>query len=261
MSRLPLVGRVVVVTRRREQGGGLREALAELGARVIELPALEVTEPADRRLLDEALRGLERFDWVTFTSVNAVRAVTEALERLGLPLGVGERGPRIAVVGQATAEALHRALPEETVGLVPEAGGSAADLVRSFLGIGVEGARILLPVSSRGRDELERGLAAGGAEVFRVVAYETAAPPGLTQDLEVCLAQAPDLFVFASPSAVEGLAGAAGGRLEGVPAVAIGPTTEDAVRSAGLKVVAVAAEPSVPGLVDAVVRAFGTVKA
>ena len=257
MSPPPLAGKVVVLTRPREQGRGLREALLALGASVIDLPAIEVVPPEDPAPLDAALRGLEAYGWVAFTSANAVRAVANRLPALGLPLALDRRGPRLAVVGSATAEALHAAFPGEEIALMPREASRAAGLLEAFEGVGVEDIRILLPLSSRGRDDLPAGLAVAGGEVDCVVAYRTAGPPGLAAALRKCLVGDPDLFVFASPSAVETLASAAGGRLAERPAVVIGPTTEEAARRAGLLVRAVAREPSEDGMRQAVLAALG----
>ncbi|HVQ28697.1 MAG TPA: uroporphyrinogen-III synthase [Vicinamibacteria bacterium] len=257
MSRAPLAGKVVVLTRPREQGRGLKEALEALGASVIDLPAIEIVPPEDPGPLDAALRELEAYQWVVFTSANAVRAVASRLRALDLPLALGRRGPRLAVVGAATAEALQAALPGETIALRPRVAARAAGLLEAFKEVGVEGSRILLPLSSRGRDDLPQGLAVVGAMVDCVVAYRTSGPRGLAVALRECLVGNPDLFVFASPSAVETLASAAGGRLAERPAVVIGPTTEEAARRAGLKLRAVAKDPSDAGLRSAVLAAFG----
>ena len=257
MSQPSLQGRVVVLTRPLEQGRGLRESLEALGASVIELPAIEVVPPEDPGPLDEALRGLEAYGWVAFTSANAVRAVAGRLQALGLPAALGRRGPRLAVVGSGTAEALEAVFPGEEIALVPGEVSRARGLLEAFERIGVEGMRILLPLSSRGRDDLPHGLAVAGAAVDCVVAYRTAGPPGLAAALRKCLVGDPDLFVFASPSAVETLTSAAGGRLAERPAVVIGPTTEEAARRAGLLVRAVAKEPSERGMRQAILAAFG----
>ena len=258
MKPASLNGKVVVLTRPREQARGLRETLESLGASVIELPAIEVVPPEDPGPLDEALRGLEAYGWVAFTSANAVRAVASRLRALGLPAALGERGPRLAVGGSATAEALETVFPGEKISLAPrEAASRAAGLLDAFEDVGVVGLRILLPLSSRGRDDLPQGLAIAGAQVDCVVAYRTAGPPGLAAALRKCLLGDPDLFVFASPSAVESLTSAAGGRLAERPAVVIGPTTEEAARRAGLAVRAVAQEPTEAGLRQAILAAFG----
>lgn len=252
----PSKRRVVVLTRPLEQGRGLREALEGLGVSVIQLPAIEVVPPDDPAPLDAALRGLEAYGWIVFTSANAVRAVADRLKALGLPSALGPRGPRIAVVGSATGDALVASLPGEEVALRPHGASRAAGLLEALEELGVAGSRILLPLSSRGREDLPRGLAVAGAEVDCVVAYKTGEPPGLAQALRSCLVGDPDLFVFASPSAVEALATASKGRIAERPAVVIGPTTEEAARRAGLTVRAVAREPTDAGLKEAVLSAL-----
>jgi len=96
----PLKGRRILVTRRSEQTGSLREALSALGATVVEVPLIAHEPPADPRPLDEALGRLARYDWVAFTSANAVEAVAGRLARLGVPLAAGVR---LAAVGPSTA--------------------------------------------------------------------------------------------------------------------------------------------------------------
>jgi uroporphyrinogen-III synthase len=255
MTARALDGRVVVITRRPEQGQELRLALEGLGAMVLELPGLEIAPPPDWEPLDAALVHLERFAWVAFTSANAVRAVGERLRALGFAVEMGRRGPRMAVVGGATAAAVGEVFRGEVAALRPEAEQSAGALAAAFSRHGVAGSSVLLPVSSRGRHDLERGLLEAGALVERVVAYETRLPEGASAALEDCLRRDPDLFVFASPSAIEGLGGPS--RLRGRRVVVIGPTTEAAAREAGLEVVGVAADPSAPGLVAAALLALG----
>jgi uroporphyrinogen-III synthase len=253
MTASSLDGRVIVLTRRPEQAPELRQALEARGAIVLELPGLEIGPPQDCGPLDEALRHLERFAWVAFTSANAVRAVGERLRALGLAVEMGRRGPRMAVVGGATAAAVGEVFRGEVAALHPAAEQSAGALAVAFVRQGVAGSRVLLPVSSQGRHDLERGLLEAGALVERVVAYETRVPGGASGALDECLRRDPELFVFASPSAIAGLGGS--GRLRGRRAVVIGPTTEDAAREAGLEVVGVAVDPSVSGLLAAVLGA------
>ena len=253
----PLSGRAVVITRRSDQGQRLRDHLLARGARVLELPGIEVRGPSDQAPLDAALRVLPSFDWVVFTSANAVKAVAERLASLRLPGDFAVPPPAVAVVGPATARAVGEAFPRSAVAIVPESETRAAGLLEVFLRQGVGGRRLLLPSSSRARGELVDGLRAAGAEVVAVEAYQTASPPELPRLLEQCLAAGPDLFVFASPSAVENLVSLAGRRLRGRAAVVIGPTTEEAARAAGFDVRAVASETSTAGLAAAVDMAFG----
>jgi uroporphyrinogen-III synthase len=246
-----LAGRRVVVTRRPGQSSTLAQLLAERGAAVIEVPAIEIRVPAEVAPLDEALRFLERYDWVVFTSANAVNAVLGRIAVLGLEPRLGARGPRLASVGPATTAALRSAFPADRVALEPAADFRAAGLVAAFVSQGRVPGRVLLPSSSRGRDELAAGLRVLGADVEAVVAYETVEPADLRERVLACLASGFDLLAFASPSAVDGFVAAAGERARGLPAVAIGPTTALAARAAGLDVRAVAQPSTAEGLVAA----------
>ena len=249
-----LAGKRIVVTRRRGQASTLVQLLEARGATVLEVPAIEIVAPADLGPLDGALRSLERYDWVVFTSANAVGAVLSRLMVLGLPPQIGSRGPRIASVGPATTSAIASALPADTVALEPAADARAASLVEAFASRRCRGARVLVPASSRAREDLPAGLRALGAEVDVVVAYATVEPPNLPGRVARCLAEGFDIAAFASPSAVEAFASAAGPQALGLPAAVMGPTTEAAARAAGLDVRAMAFPSTVEGLVAALER-------
>jgi uroporphyrinogen III methyltransferase/synthase len=225
---------------------------------VIEIPAIEIGPPENRAPLDDALRQLERYAWVAFTSANAVGAVRERLVALGLPLALGPRGPRLASVGPSTSEACRLAFPADAIGLQPESEFRAAGLLRAFAaGTTLAGARVLLPASSRARNELPGGLRDLGAVVDVVEAYRIGEPADLAEMVGRAFDPGFDAATFASPSAVEGFVGAAGERARGCAAVVIGPTTEAAARAAGLQVRAVARPSTSEGLVAALVGLFG----
>ncbi len=247
----PLAGRRVVITRRAGQVSPLARLLEERGATTVEVPAIEIVPPRDTGPLDRSLRGLQRFQWLVFTSANTVEAVRQRLQALALPLRLTAGGPQLASIGSATSAALRSSFPDDALALEPPSGASAEALVRAFAGRSVAGARVLAPGSSRARDELARGLRALGAEVEVVVAYETVEPPDLRQKLDSCLAEGFDLVVFASPSAVEAFASAGGSRARGRAAVVIGRTTERAAAAAGFDVRAVAETPTAEGLARA----------
>jgi uroporphyrinogen-III synthase len=252
-----LAGRRVVVTRRAGQASTLAGLLAARGATVVEVPAIEIVAPADVGPLDEALRDLTRYRWIVFTSANAVNAVLGRLALLGLEPRLAARGPKVASVGPATTAALRSAFPADRVSLEPTADLRATGLVEAFAREGVSGSRVLLPSSGRAREELASGLRALGAEVDAAIAYETVEPADLRRRVDVCLAEGFDLLAFASPSAVDGFAHAAGERGRGLPAVAIGPTTAVAARAAGFEVRAVAQPSTAAGLVAAAEEALG----
>ena len=100
----PLEGKRIVVTRAVEQARGLRDRLEKIGATVLLLPAVSFSEPADSTALDNAIGSLETFDWILFTSANAVRFFAGRCRKLGRVLGKGVR-PRCAAVGTVTAGA------------------------------------------------------------------------------------------------------------------------------------------------------------
>jgi uroporphyrinogen-III synthase len=246
MSR-PLAGRRFLVTRRPEQAGGLVALLRDAGAEVIEAPAIAIAPPEDAGPLEQALSRLADYDWVVFTSANAVEALA------GRATSPERRWPRIASVGPATTRAIERCLsrPPE---LVPEHDYRAEGLAAALLARGVAGLRILLPLSDRARDTLETALRDAGARVDRVVAYRTLPPPGAAEAVERAFALGFDLALFASPSSIENFAALAGARAVGLPAGVIGPVTREAALGAGLDVRVVAEPSTAQGLVAELAR-------
>lgn len=231
----PLFGRRVVVTRAREQASGLVERLTALGAEVVELPAIEVVDSVEPLHLDPA-----SYDWVVFTSANAVARVVPTL-RDARAFGTA----RIAVVGTATAEALGR--HNLVADLVPEQ-FVAESLVEAFpSGTG----RVLVPQAADARPALADGLQAKGWTVDVVEAYRTQ-PVEPSAETLAAAAQA-DAVTFTSSSTVTNYVDAAG--IDDVPPVVacIGPVTAETARAAGLTVDVVAEVHTVDGLADALV--------
>jgi uroporphyrinogen-III synthase len=252
----PLTGRHILVTRRPEQSAELREGLVALGALVTELPTIEIAPPEDARPLDEALSSLHRYDWIVFTSANAVSAVAERMSGLGLRgTGLGG-GASVASVGPSTTEAILECFPGTEIALQPVARFRAEGLIEALRTRGIRGQRFLLPVSDRARDALAVALLADGGDVEVVIAYRTIAPQGLRARVQEILSMGVDLVTFASPSAVENLAVAAGAAARGLPAAVIGPVTEAAARAAGLEVRVTADPSTAEGLVAAIARHY-----
>jgi uroporphyrinogen-III synthase len=243
-----LRGRRVLVTRRWPE---LMAGLAAEGAIASEVPLVEVRAPSDPGPLDEALRGLGRYQWLVFTSANAVEAVASRMAAIGVPL---EAGIGLASVGPATTQAIDGAWPGTEVAIAPATDFRGAGLVTAFESQPLDGQRILLPVSDRAAATVERGLSERGARVDRVIAYRTVATRG--EGLGEHLRAGVDVAVFASPSAVEAFAAAAGEHGRRVPAAVIGPTTADAARAAGLEVLALAQPSTVEGVLAALAAAW-----
>jgi uroporphyrinogen-III synthase len=239
----------VLVTRQPEQSGSLREGLMALGATVVELPLIHVAPPADLTALQAAVDALARYEWVAFTSANAVGAVADALGGRPWPAG-----PRVASLGPATTGAVRDRLPGVNVVIEPAGDHRAEGLLHAFDTEPLAGCRVLVPASELARDVLASGLRARGAEVDVVTAYRTLPAPDLPDRLSALLEKGVDLVTFASPSAVHAFVAADGGRRRRPwpPAAAIGPLTEQAARAAGFEVAAVATPSTASGLVSAV---------
>ena len=243
-----LDGRRIVVTRRKGQATKLVERLRELGAVVVEVPSIEIVPPSDQGALDAALQELERYDWIVLSSPNVVEALLTRLTVLGLYPRLSLRA-KLASVGPATTIALRSSFPEDRVALEPKQDYRAEGLLLAFSERGLRGKRVLLPSSAAARETLSEGLRQLGAEVDAIPAYATVEPTGLDAAVARCLEEGFDLALFASPSAVEAFARAAGERASGLPVAVIGPTTEAVARASGMDVRGVASPSTIEALV------------
>ncbi len=232
----PLHGRRILVTRRPEQSEGLTKGLAAAGADVVELPLLEIRAPEDTGPLDAALGRLHAYDWLVFTSANAVEAVRARFVALGLSDAAVGRGTAVASVGAATSDAFRAAFAGGDVSLAPAAQFRAEGLLEAFRVRGVTGERFLIPASDRAADVLPAGLRDAGASVDVVTAYRTVTPPDLAPRLASILNEGLDIALFASPSAVAGFVAAAGSRAVAFPAGVIGPVTRARAEASSLDV-------------------------
>jgi uroporphyrinogen III methyltransferase/synthase len=238
LERRPLHGRTIAVTRARPQASALAARLRELGAGVVEAPAIR-TRPLEAELPDLAV-----YDLVCVTSPNGA---AELFARLGAA-GRDARalaGLLVAAIGPGTA----RALEEHGIvaDIVPER-AVAEGLVSGLAGVDVR--RALIVRAREGRDVLPDALRARGADVDVVALYETVAEP--LDEPTARAAAAADYVTFTSASTVRYFLDAAGG-LDGPRIASIGPATSTALRDAGLEP-HVEADPHTPdGLVEALV--------
>jgi uroporphyrinogen-III synthase len=260
-----LEGRRIVVTRAREQSRELLERLESAGAQAISLPLVRFLEPLDTADLDRCIRSLREFDWLIFTSANAVTFFVRRCRALGAwPPGKGGAQnvadwPRnIAAVGSATRDALEREGLRATI--VPQE-FSGAELAKKLSPV-IFGTSVLLPRSDRATEDLPSMLHKAGANVTEVIAYRTAGPESADASVvsAICDGKA-DAVTFFSPSAFREFQNLAG---EGVPAgwnsrvalAAVGPVTAQAIRAAGWPLAIEAAEATTASLVAALERYF-----
>lgn len=257
VERRPLFGKRVLVTRPREQAAELASALAEHGAESCVVPLLELAAPDAWAPVDAALDARDEYAGLVLASGNAVRAFAARARERGVSLAAARW--RVCCVGPRTAEAAREAgLP---VHLVPDrhAGVNLAAAIaqRPELAQG----RLLLPRAKDGRDELPDALRAAGAVLDVVSVYRTVPAAIDAAELRRQLS-AGELhgLTFASPSAVrvfvEHLDADARSAADACKVAAIGRTTAEALRVAGLRVDAVAEAAGVAPLVEALVAAF-----
>jgi len=261
----PLFGRRVLVTRPKEQARELVERLEAMGAEAIEAPMIRIVPPDDYGPLDEALARIDQFDWVIFTSANAVAAFVERL--LAGPQDLRAlKGVKICVVGPATGDRL--AAYGLKVDLTP--GEYRADAVVRALTefTDVRGRKILLPHADIGREVLADELRRHGAEITEVVAYRTvgtdADREGEPDVYRMLLERRIDVVTFTSASAVRHFVRIVGAEpaadlLATTAVAAIGPVTADAAALHNIRPTIVPQDYTIPALVDAIVRHFSQV--
>ena len=250
----PLFGWRVLVPRTKDQAAPLIARLRTYGAHSDEVPTISVEPPRSPLQMDKAIRGLVegRYEWVAFTSVNAVRAVREKFEEYGLDARAFS-GLKVAAVGDVTAHALQAWGIEPD--LVPEHEQSASGLAAEFPPYDEvldPINRVFLPRADIATETLAAGLIKLGWEVEDVTAYRTvrAAPPP-AQVREAIKSGKFDAVVFTSSSTVRNLVGIAGKPHPSTILAAIGPATAKTCEEHGLRVDVVAAKPSAVDLADA----------
>jgi uroporphyrinogen III methyltransferase/synthase len=249
-----LYGWTVLVPRTKDQAGEMSDRLVGHGASPIEVPTIAVEPPRSPAQMERAVKGLVdgRYQWVVFTSTNAVRAVWEKFAEFGLDARAFS-GVKIACVGEATAERV-RAFgisPE----LVPSGEQSSLGLLDEFPpydDVFDPVNRVLLPRADIATETLAEGLRERGWEIEDVTAYRTvrAAPPP-ANIREMIKTGGFDAVCFTSSSTVRNLVGIAGKPHARTLVACIGPKTAETAAEFGLRVDVKPETAAVGPLVDA----------
>ncbi|WP_405012771.1 uroporphyrinogen-III synthase [Kitasatospora sp. NBC_01539] len=255
----PLFGWNVLVPRTKEQAHGLSEQLRGYGAVPQEVPTIAVEPPRTPQQMERAIKGLVtgRYEWIAFTSVNAVKAVREKFEEYGLDARAFA-GIKVAAVGETTAQALvdFGVKPD----LVPSGEQSAAGLLEDwppYDPVFDPIDRVLLPRADIATETLVAGLVELGWEVDDVTAYRTVrASPPPAETREAIKGGGFDAVLFTSSSTVRNLVGIAGKPHNVTVIACIGPATAKTAEEHGLRVDVMAPAPSAGALAQALAE-FG----
>lgn len=247
----PLFGKRVIVTRARSQASRLVAQLEDLGAEVLEFPTIEIVPVEDPRPLDEALKNIDKYDWLMFTSSNAVRGLAARMDALGIDsrslahLKFGVNGPSTA-----------RALGE--IGIKPDAipneylASAMIDLLNERE---ITPRNVLFPRSSIGRETLANGLRDMGANVDEIVAYSTQSPANTGEHIRAAYEQGVDYTTFTSSSTARNMVELLGGSPDLINTsrtVMIGPITADTVKELDINIDLMSPEQSIAGIIEAI---------
>jgi len=271
-ERKPLFAKRVIVTRARAQASVLSEKLKDLGAEVIEIPAIKVVSEKSAGRLRKAFSS-DRYDWIFFTSQNGVYEFAAFLKRVGKDCRIF--GPaKICAIGPETAKSLQNIgikadyVPEEFVaeavvghfvtargrrGHFPAETGS-----RQRRENVPYGGRALILRAKKARDVLPEGLKKAGFEITVIDLYDTVLPKESASVLNQALAERVDIVTFTSSSTVENFIKLIGRnyrrKLSGVKLASIGPVTSGTLKSFGLKADVEARVYTIDGLTEAIKR-------
>jgi uroporphyrinogen III methyltransferase/synthase len=251
-DNLPLFGKRVLVTRAAHQANELSRLILERGAIPIEMPVITLSPPHTLNELNRAIINLKSYDWIIFTSVNAVEIFWKRLSAMNMDARQ-VASIRVGAIGPATAKAL------EEKGIRPDylpkrftSQGFLAGLSKQT----ISGCSVILPRADIAGDELTNGLARLGAKVHQVTAYRTStSTKGTSRGKEMLLKGNIDIITFTSASTVNSLLAILGSKwevLKSARLACIGPNTAAALGQKRLKASIVAKEHTMPGLISAI---------
>ena len=250
----PLSGWRVLLPRTKDSLKDFVSSLEALGATVTDVPTLSVEQPRTPQQMDRAIHGLVsgRYEWVIFTSHNAVRAVWDKCQEYGLDARAFS-GLKIAATGERTIDQLaaYGIRPDTALG----EDKSTADLLEEFPEYDMMADpinRVFLPRADIATESLAAGLVELGWEVDDVTAYRTvrAAPPA-AEIRDAIKSGGFDAVVFTSSSTVRNLVGIAGKPHPATVVACIGPQTAKTCEEHGLQVDVMANEPTNSALLEA----------
>ncbi len=257
----PLFGKTIVVTRAKEQAGEFADLLTEQGANVIEFPAIDIIPPRSWNSADKAIRNLESYNWLIFTSTNGVRSFFNRFRELGRDIRE-LHGIQIACIGEKTAETTHKY--RLSVDAVPK-DYRAEGLIDIFAKIDLSNQKILIPRAKEAREILPVKLREMGAKVDVVSFYEAKKPnkSKVAELKKMFRDKGIDCVTFASSSTTRNfieLLGRDKKLLKEIDIACIGPITAATVRELGFNPKIASKKHTIQNLTHDIVRLYGKVK-
>ena len=253
----PLFGKGVVITRPEKQANDLAKLLIKEAANPIHFPTIKIVPPPNWRELDAAIKKLEEYEWLIFTSANGVAYFFQRLFAKKKDIR-DLKGIKICCIGPATAQQVEN--KGIRVDLVPEKFISEG-ILESFSGKNLKGKKILLARAAKARDVLPEGLKKLGAKVDVATTYVTVNSGKKKNELEELFEENQvDVVTFTSSSTVNNFIKIAGSGFKlpkGVKIACIGPVTAATAKKAGFTVDIHQEEYTMEGLVDALKKFFG----
>ena len=257
---LPLANRTIVITRSRFQAPAFKLLLEQAGARVLEIPTIEI-RPRLSPILDKAIRQLHYYHWLIFTSTHGVQIFMERAIQLECftVVSADPNQPSICTIGPATAQRVEDYHCKVT--LLPKI-YQAEGILETFLEFNnkrVRGLKILIPHASQAREILAEGLKREGCEVDPIPVYDTVIPEeGRLRFDEFLNEDSPDLITFTSSSTVKHFVTLANQmtNINSYRYAAIGPITAATARNYGLDIVVQAEKSSIPDFVTSIKHYF-----
>lgn len=226
----PLLGKRVVVTRTRQQAGQLSQLLGQMGADVLEIPTIQITEPDQMSEFQEMVEDVHKYDWLIFTSPNGVhRFFKEFYEKYSDARSIG--GVKIAAIGPGTRDAISEyrlstdLLPKKYV---------AEGLVEEFKNHQIENQTVLWVKAKESRDVISAGLGEQGAIVDVCIAYQSVpVTDDPTGNFKRFLEEGADVITFTSGLTAENFFAMKPEIPEGCQIASIGPITSQTVEKLG----------------------------
>lgn len=251
-DRKPLRGKKILVTRTADQSSDFSKLLAEAGAISVELPLIELRPYGHKSVKQTALKKLFSYDWVIFSSANAVNYTFAELDELGLDARAFGAA-RVCAVGPKTLAVLvSRGIRPDLVPAKYIAESLIEELEKQT---NLKGASVLIPRAREAREIVPEELTKKGARVEVLPIYENVKPRSYPVDAVEALKRGEiDIVALASSSAARNFAEFCtknGINSSSLKCAVIGPATRKTAEEEGLDVVCEPQTYTIEGMVAA----------